>query len=368
MPERENPFASRHRQLPKKNATTALGDRGAIEMNQHFVATDQRFPDQGRLQRSELAVPATRERFLQKAAQSKADALFIDLEDAISPRQKDEARSRAIAALNGLDWGRKTVAVRVNGLDTPWALSDIVDIARQAPRLDLILLPKAGSPDDVRFVDQVLSLIERERPRSRCIGIEVLIETARGVANVEAIAQASPRLQAMIFGVGDYSVDMRSLDRVFGQPNPHYAVLTHGQDPESRQAHWNDQWHFAMARIANACRANGLRPIDGPFTDFGDPDGYRASALRARALGFEGKWAIHPSQIDMANTVFSPTPEELAWSNRIEQLLAQALREGQGAVGDQGVLIDMAHQKLALAIRERQALIDFNSRPDASNT
>jgi malyl-CoA/(S)-citramalyl-CoA lyase len=310
-----------------------------------------------RLQRSELAVPATRERFLEKAAGGDADAIFLDLEDAVAPLQKDEARSRAITALNGLDWGRKTVAVRVNGLDTRWALSDIVDIARLAPRVDLILLPKAGSPDDVRFVDQVLTLVEREQDRTKRIGVEVLIETARGVSNAEAIAQASPRLEAMIFGVGDYSVEMRTLDRVFGRPNPDYAVLTHGDAAAVRQPHWNDQWHFAMARIANACRANGLRPIDGPFTDFGDTAGYRASALRARALGFEGKWAIHPSQIQAANEVFSPSAEELDWTDRVEQLLGQAMREGQGALGDQGVLIDMAHQKLAAAIRERQALI-----------
>lgn len=318
-----------------------------------------------RLQRSELAVPATRERFLQKAAESDADALFLDLEDAVAPQQKEAARSRAITALKELDWGCKTVAVRVNALDTPWALSDVVDIARLAPRLDLILLPKASSADDVRFVDQVLTLIEREQGRTKRIGVEVLIETARGVANVESIAQASPRLEAMIFGVGDYSVEMRTFDRVFGRPSPEYSVLTHGDAASLRQPHWNDQWHFAMARIANACRANRLRPIDGPFTDYGDAVGYRASALRARALGFEGKWAIHPSQIQAANEVFSPSQEELDWTERIEQLLAQAVRDGQGAVGDQGVLIDMAHQKLAAVIRERQSLIAQRRGHDA---
>lgn len=302
-------------------------------------------------------MPATRERFLQKAAESDADALFVDLEDAVAPAQKDEARRRAIDALNGLDWGGKTVAVRVNGLDTPWALADIVDLARRAPRMDLILLPKAGSADNVRFVDQALTLIEREQSRTKRIGIEVLIETARGVANVESIAQASPRLEAMIFGVGDYSVDMRSFDRVFGQPNPDYAVTPRGT--ASAQPHWNDQWHFAMARIANACRANGLRPIDGPspISAMQPVTVPARCALRARALGFEGKWAIHPTQIKAANTVFSPSPEELEWAARVERLLAQAMREGQGAVGHQGVLIDMAHQKIAHAIQARQALI-----------
>jgi malyl-CoA/(S)-citramalyl-CoA lyase len=186
----------------------------------------------------------------------------------------------------------------------------------------------------------------------------VLIETARGVANVEEIAQASDRLEAMIFGVGDYTVDMRTHDRVFGRPSERYAVLTDADTAGTRQRHWNDQWHFAMARIATACRAWGLRPIDGPFTDFGDADGYRASALRAKALGFEGKWAIHPSQIELGNEVFSPSAEELEWAAQVTELLERTTREGQGAVGAKGVLIDMAHLKLADSIRQRQALIE----------
>lgn len=310
-----------------------------------------------RIQRSELAVPATSPRFFAKAAAGPADTLFLDLEDAVAPSQKDQARAQAIEALRQVDWGTKTVAVRVNGLDTPWALQDIVDIARHAPRLDLILLPKTGSGFDVRFVDQLLTLVERETGRSSRICIEVLIETARGVANVEEIAQASDRLEAMIFGVGDYTVDMRTHDRVFGRPSERYAVLTDADTAGTRQRHWNDQWHFAMARIATACRAWGLRPIDGPFTDFGDADGYRASALRAKALGFEGKWAIHPSQIELGNEVFSPSAEELEWAAQVTELLERTTREGQGAVGAKGVLIDMAHLKLADSIRQRQALI-----------
>jgi malyl-CoA/(S)-citramalyl-CoA lyase len=311
-----------------------------------------------RLQRSELAVPATRPRFITKAAEGAADTLFLDLEDAVAPGQKHEARTQAIHALREVDWGTKTVAVRVNGLDTPWALQDIVDIARQAPRLDLILLPKTACGADVRFVDQLLTLVERETGRAKRTGIEVLIETARGVANVEEIAQASDRLEAMIFGVGDYSIDMRTNDRVFGRPSAHYAVLTDADAAGQRSRHWNDQWHFAMARIANACRAWGLRPIDGPYTDFGDAEGYRACAERARALGFEGKWAIHPSQIELAHEVFSPSREELEWAARTSDLLAQITRDGQGAVGAGGVLIDMAHGKLAANIARRQALIE----------
>ncbi len=313
-----------------------------------------------RLQRCELAVPATSPRFFAKAAAGPADTLFLDLEDAVAPAQKDQARAQAIEALQQVDWGSKTVAVRVNGLDTPWALQDIVDVARHAPRLDLVLLPKTGSGFDVRFVDQLLTLVERETGRTKRVGIEVLIETAMGVANVEEIAQASARLEAMIFGVGDYTVDMRTHDRVFGRPSERYAVLTDADAAGGRQRHWNDQWHFAMARIATACRAWGLRPIDGPFTDFGDAEGYRNCAQRAKALGFEGKWAIHPSQIELANEVFSPTGEELGWAAQITALLERTTREGQGAVGAKGVLIDMAHLKLANSIVQRQALIDAN--------
>lgn len=311
-----------------------------------------------RLQRSELAVPATRPRFFAKAAEGAADALFLDLEDAVAPGQKNEARAQAIQALQQVDWRTKTVSVRVNGLDTPWALQDIVDIARLAPRLDLVLLPKTSSGADVRFVDQLLTMVERETGRASRIGIEVLIETASGVANVEEIAQSSDRLEAMIFGVGDYSIDMRTQDRVFGRPSPHYAVLTDADAAGVRQRHWSDQWHFAMARIATACRAWGLRPIDGPYTDFGDAEGYRACAERAKALGFEGKWAIHPSQIALANEVFSPSQDELDWAARTTELLTRSASDGQGAIGAGGVLIDMAHQKLSDAIAQRQALID----------
>lgn len=309
-----------------------------------------------RVQRSELAVPATSPRFFAKAAAGAADFIFLDLEDAVAPAQKKAARQGAVNALNDLDWGEKTLAVRVNGLDTPWALADILAVAA-CPRLDLILLPKAGSAFDVRFLEQLLVLLERETPREQPIGIEVLIETAAGVAHAEEIAASSPRLEAMIFGVGDYTVEMRTFDKVFGSPSARYAVLTEAGE-EGRARHWNDQWHFAMARIANACRANGLRPIDGPYTDFGDMEGYRACAERAAALGFEGKWAIHPSQVDTANEVFSPSPELLEWARTISAQMKRSMEEGKGASGAGGVLIDMAHVKQADGIMRRQAMIE----------
>ena len=298
-----------------------------------------------RVQRSELAVPATSPHFFQKAAQGPADSIFLDLEDAVAPNRREEGRANAVKALNDVDWGTKIVSVRVNGLDTPWAIADIMAVAR-CPRLDMILLPKVQTSEDVRFVDRLLGCMELETPRERGVGIEILIETTRGLAEVEAIAASSPRLEGIIFGVGDYSIELENFDTVFGAPNPEYAVG--GAE--------NDQWHFALARIANACRAHGLRPIDGPFANYGDPDAYRASAIRARALGFEGKWAIHPSQVAIANEIFSPTPAQIAWARRIADRMAAAASDGQGAIGIEGVLIDRAHVKLAEKILARATL------------
>lgn len=311
-----------------------------------------------RLQRSELAVPATSAHFFEKARDSAADVIFFDLEDAVADHLKDEARAAAIRAINDIDWGRKTLAVRINGLDTRWALRDLVDVATHCPRLDMILLPKAGTAFDVRFVEQVLTLVEREQGRKEPIGIEVLIETSLGVVNAEEIAAASARLEAMIFGVGDYTVDMRTGDKTFGVPSARYAVLTAADGDGHRERHWNDQWHFALARIVNACRANGVRAIDGPFTQFSDPEGYRASALRSAALGFEGKWAIHPSQIALANEIYSPDEAELTWAKRILEALESNIADGRGAFSEDGKLIDLAHAKLAKGVVKRQALID----------
>ena len=298
-----------------------------------------------RLQRSELAVPATSLPFFEKAARGPADTLFLDLEDAVAPQRRDEARANAVLALNTIDWGTKTVSVRVNGLGTRWALADILAVAR-CPRLDMILLPKVETAIDVVFLDRLLTGLELEVPLTRPLGIEILIETTKGLANVEAIAAASPRLEGIIFGVGDYSIELENFDTVFGAPNPEYQVA----------GSQGDQWHFALARIANACRAYGLRPIDGPFTNYGDPDAYRASAIRARALGFEGKWAIHPSQVAIANEVFTPSPAQIAWARDIAAKMAAAAGEGKGAIGLEGVLIDRAHVLLSGKILRRARL------------
>lgn len=318
----------------------------------HFTADPSSHP--ARLQRSELAVPATSGHFFAKGARGPADSIFLDLEDAVTPNRREEARSMAVGALNSVDWGKKAVSVRINDLSTRWALQDILEVAK-CPRLDMILLPKVQYSEDVLFVDRLLTMVEAEHPRTRPIGIEILIETAKGLANVEQIAACSPRLEGIIFGVGDYSIELENFDIVFGAPNPDYAMLA--RDPgQPAMRHWNDPWHFALARIANACRANGLRPIDGPYADYSDIDGFRSSCERARALGFEGKWAIHPSQVPLANEAFSPRPPQIAWAKNISAKLDAAAAEGQGAIGMGGVLIDQAHVKLARKILRRAEL------------
>jgi malyl-CoA/(S)-citramalyl-CoA lyase len=322
-----------------------------------------------RVQRSELAVPATSPHFFEKAAKGPADFIFLDLEDAVAPDRKFQARKAAIEALNDIDWGGKVMAVRVNGLDTPWGQRDILEVAQRCPRLDLILLPKVGTAFDVQFVDALLGGLEREEPRSKPIGIEVLIESTLGLANAEQIAASCQRLEAMIFGVGDYSINLQTCGEIIGASDPRYAVLTDADAKGQRARHWNDQFHFALARIANACRAQGLRAIDGPYANFGDPDGYRASAERGAALGFEGKWAIHPSQVAIANEVFSPTPHQLQWARNILAEIDAHNAKGAGAFGRNGVLIDMAVEKIARAIVARHdAVAATSGKADADAT
>lgn len=315
-------------------------------------------PKRFRLQRSELAVPATSEHFFSKAAEGEADVAFLDLEDAVAPEQKVRARRNAVAALNDIDWGDKTLAVRVNSLDTPWAWRDITEIAEKCPRLDMFMLPKVGTPFDVQFVDAVLGQIERDVNRERPFGLEILIETALGLANVEQIAGCCERLEAIIFGVGDYSVSIQNGEFVFGSASPRYSVLTE-TGPGGRERHWNDQFHFALARVANACRAWGLRPVDGPYVDYADRDGYRACAERAAVLGFDGKWAIHPSQVAIANEVFAPSADQVKWAKRLIAAMREATSQGRGAASLEGKMIDMAHFKVAENIlRKHNAISD----------
>ena len=312
-----------------------------------FTTIEQAQP---RLHRSELAVPGTDPALFTKAAQSNADVIFLDCEDAVAPDDKEKARKNIIAGLNEVDWGSKTMMVRINGLDTHYMYRDVVDIVEACPRLDMILIPKVGVAADVYAVDMLVTQIEAAKQRDKRIGFAVLIETALGMANVEAIAQASRRLEAMSFGVADYAASTRARTTVIGGVNKDSGVLTDKDADGTRQYFWTDPWHAAQTRMLVACRAYGLRPIDGPFGDFKDPDGYIAAANRAAVLGYEGKWAIHPSQIDLANRVFTPSDAEVTKARRILEAMTQAAKDGRGAVSLDGRLIDMASIRMAQAL------------------
>jgi len=301
-----------------------------------------------RLNRSEQAVPGSNPRFLEKAAQGNADVVFLDLEDAVAPDEKEKARKNIIQALNDLDWSGKTVSVRINGLDTHYMYRDLVEVLEGAPgKLDLIMVPKVGTAADIYTVDCLITQIEAATKAPKRIGLEAIIETALGMANVDAIAAASPRMESLHFGVADYAASTKAATTNIGGPNPAYGVLTDPAEDGSRDFHWGDMWHYAIARMVVAARAHGLRPVDGPFGDIKDADGYTAQANRARVLGCEGKWAIHPSQTDLANDLFTPSEKEVAKAKAILEAMDAAKKAGQGAVTLDGKLIDIASIKQA---------------------
>jgi|TARA_B110000914_G_C15492892_1_gene461619 citrate lyase beta subunit len=302
-------------------------------------------PARQRLQRSELAVPGSNPALFAKAAASDVDYVFLDLEDAVAPGDKEQARRNVIEGLRDIDWRGlgKTISVRINGIDTHYMYRDVVDVVEQAgEHLDTILIPKVGVPADVYMVDAMVSQIEEAMGLTNPIGIEVLIETTLGMANVEAIATSSPRLEAMHFGVADYAASCRARTTNIGGLNPDYP---------------GDQWHEGLSRMLVACRAYGIRPIDGPFGDFNDPDGYMDGARRAAALGYEGKWAIHPAQIGLANDVFSPPADEVDRAHRILAALAEAAAEGRGAAQLEGRMIDAASARMAENVVAQAAAI-----------
>ncbi len=311
-----------------------------------------------RLNRSELAVPGSSPKFFEKAAKGAADVIFLDLEDAVAPDDKPQARKNVIAALNELDWGKKTLSLRINGLDTHYMYRDVVDVMEQGGgRLDLIMIPKVGTASDVYAIDMLVTQIEAAKGYSKRIGFELIIETALGMQNVEAIAAASKRNESLHFGVADYSASIRARTVNIGGANPDYAVLTDPDAGGKRETHWGDMWHYALSRMVVAARANGLRPVDGPFGDFSDPEGYRAAARRAAVLGCEGKWAIHPSQVALANEEFSPSEAEIGRAKRILEAMAQAQKEGRGAVALDGKLIDLASIRQAEVLVRKAAAI-----------
>lgn len=300
-----------------------------------------------RARRSELATPASDERMCERAASTDADLVFLDLEDACAPSAKESARTIAIAALNELDWGRTARAVRVNGLDTPWCHGDIIELVEGAgTRIDVLIVPKARTARDVWWVDVLLTQLETKLDLSERIGLEVLIEEAEGLANAAEIAQASDRVEALIFGVGDLSASLRA--RVDGNFDPI------GDYP-------GDFWHAARVTVLTAARAAGVDAIDAPYPAYHDADGYRRAATHASLLGYDGKWAIHPTQVPIANEVFSPTPEEVAAARQSVEIYRRAEADGVGAIGRDGRLVDaamMRHAATVLARARSAGLLD----------
>ena len=302
-------------------------------------------PAKSRLQRSELAVPGSSPKMFEKALNSNADYIFLDLEDAVSPNDKISARENIIATLSNLNWREKgkTISVRINSLDTHYMYRDVIDVMENVgDKIDTILIPKVGSSSDVYMVDCLLTQIESNKKLENKIGIECLIETALGMSNIKEIAKSSERLEALHFGVADYAASLRARTVIIGGLNPDYP---------------GDQWHHGLSQLVMTCRAYGLRAIDGPFGDFKDPEAYIASAKRAAAIGIEGKWAIHPSQIDLANDVFSPPEKEVEKAKRIIEELNKAAKEGKGAAQLDGRMIDAASARMAENIVNINSLI-----------
>ena len=302
--------------------------------------------------RCQLFGPGSRVALFQKMAVSDADVINLDLEDSVAPTDKDAARANIIAATHDVDWGNKYLSVRINGLDTPFWYRDVVDLLEQSSdRLDQIMIPKVGCAADVYAVDALVTAIEAARGRKRRISFEVIIESAAGIAHVDEIAAASPRLQAMSLGAADFAASMGMATTGIGGTQENYYMLHDGA------RHWSDPWHWAQSAIVAACRTHGVLPVDGPFGDFSDDDGYRAQARRSATLGMVGKWAIHPKQIALANEVFTPSAEAVAEAREILAAMEAAKARGEGATVYKGRLVDIASIKQAEVIVRQSEMI-----------
>ena len=289
-----------------------------------------------RLERSALLVPAANDAMIRKAAASAADAVCLDLEDAVAPGEKEAARANVVRAFRELDFGPRLRAYRINALDTPFAYRDLIEVVEAAgDRLDLVIVPKVEGPADVHFVDTLLTQIEVHRRFAGRIGIEAQIETARGCLHADAIAAASPRLEALIYGPGDYAASTRMPLANIGEPDDDDALYP------------GHRWHYVMQRIVVAARAYGLRCLDGPYAGFRDLEGFRRSCAIARALGFDGKWCIHPGQLATANAAFAPPAAQVAWARTVLDEYARATTEGRGAIAVEGKMIDAASLRMA---------------------
>ncbi|MGB0410951.1 MAG: HpcH/HpaI aldolase/citrate lyase family protein [Pikeienuella sp.] len=306
--------------------------------------------------RCQLFGPGSRPQIFEKMAASAADVVNLDLEDSVAPADKAQARKNVIDAVNNLDWGTKTLSVRINGLDTEFWHHDVVEVIEQTgDRLDLIMIPKVGNAKDIYAVDALVSACEMAAGKTKKIGFEVIIETAAGAQNVDEIAAASPRMQAMSFGVADYAASMGMAVTGIGGTQDEYYMLA---NDEARSVSMGDPWHYPITRMVAACRQHGILPVDGPFGDFSDDAGYRAQAYRSATLGCVGKWAIHPKQVALANEIFTPPAAKVEQARRILAAMAEAEASGQGAAVLDGKLIDLASSRQAQVIVKMAELIE----------
>jgi len=302
--------------------------------------------------RCQLFGPGSRPAIFEKMAASSADVINLDLEDSVAPSDKDSARENIIQAIGDIDWGNKTLSVRINGLDTPYWYRDIVDLLEKAPeRLDQIMIPKVGCAADVYAVDALVTAIESAKGRTKKVSFEVIIESAAGIAHVEEIAASSPRVQAMSLGAADFAASMGMATTGIGGTQENYYMYRDGQK------HWSDPWHWAQTAIVAACRTHGVLPVDGPFGDFSDDEGFRAQALRSATLGMVGKWAIHPKQVALANEVFTPSEEAVNEAHEILAAMEEAKAKGEGATVYKGRLVDIASIKQAEVIVRQSEMI-----------
>jgi len=293
--------------------------------------------------RTVLSVPGHIEKMHHKAARSRADVVMLDLEDSVPLDEKDNARKLAIRSLLSVDWQGKSVTTRINGLETPFGYRDLLSVAEEAGRqLDAIVIPKVDHCGDVYFADRLLSGIELNKRYANRIGIEAIIESAVGLDSISEIAGAVRRLKALVFGVADFSASIGA--RLV-------SISGHGEKEE--ELYPGHRWHFTLSRIVMAAKAHGLMAIDAPYGNFRDPDGLRRSAVMACALGCDGKWAIHPDQIDVINEVFSPTAEDIDRARKVLAAYDEAEAQGRGVASVDGRMIDGATMRLAKKLYEQ---------------
>ena len=302
--------------------------------------------------RCQLFGPGSRPAIFEKMAASAADVINLDLEDAVAPSDKEAARANIIKAISDIDWGTKTLSVRINGLDTPYWYRDVVDLLEQAgERLDQIMIPKVGCAADIYAVDALVTAIETAKGRAKKIDFEGIIESAAGIAHVEEIAASSPRLVAMSLGAADFAASMGMQTTGIGGTQEDYYMVHEGA------RYWSDPWHWAHVAIVAACRTHGVLPVDGPFGDFSDDEGFRAQARRSATLGMVGKWAIHPKQVALSNEVFTPSEKAVTEAREILAAMEEAKAKGEGATVYKGRLVDIASIKQAEVIVRQSEMI-----------